>query len=363
MTSHIIPDMFLLVLELCLSDASPVSSPTRMEPLELQRQLFSVGDLFQTDMHALIRNGNGEPRFRLAYLPCRNRCEIPRLILEEAGCCYDMEVIGFQTWKASVKPLAPYGKLPCLVNYDGLNHDLGQEQTITRFLAQRVGLAGRTVLEQAKVDELYSFLFATLRNNGLSHDGEHYSVAALKELASQPAEQSAQEERLRYDAMFRQNSHTRAERGLAALRVFEEHLEASNTGYLVGWCTYADLALLHVLWELAEPDNVPDFATRFDLPQLGAFLERMEERRSREHTFGRLVACLDTAGTPAVQRTPTVEGAIRLCRTRCSRERPSLVLAVLVSASSRPQTTVRTPRRQDLFRNSDSIVCFLREDF
>lgn len=277
-TSHIIPDMFLLVLELCLSDASPVSSPTRMEPLELQRQLFSVGDLFQTDMHALIRNGNGEPRFRLAYLPCRNRCEIPRLILEEAGCCYDMEVIGFQTWKASVKPLAPYGKLPCLVNYDGLNHDLGQEQTITRFLAQRVGLAGRTVLEQAKVDELYSFLFATLRNNGLSHDGEHYSVAALKELASQPAEQSAQEERLRYDAMFRQNSHTRAERGLAALRVFEEHLEASNTGYLVGWCTYADLALLHVLWELAEPDNVPDFATRFDLPQLGAFLERMEER-------------------------------------------------------------------------------------
>ena len=108
--------MFLLVLELCLSDASPVSSPTRMEPLELQRQLFSVGDLFQTDVHALIRNGNGEPRFRLAYLPCRNRCEIPRLILEEAGCCYDMEVIGFQTWKASVKPLAPYGKLPCLVS-------------------------------------------------------------------------------------------------------------------------------------------------------------------------------------------------------------------------------------------------------
>ena len=42
--------------------------------------------------------------------------------------------------------------------------------------------------------------------------------------------------------------------------------------------TYVDLALFHVLLELAEEDNVPDFAERFGLPHLGRFLERMESR-------------------------------------------------------------------------------------
>ena len=36
--------------------------------------------------------------------------------------------------------------------------------------------------------------------------------------------------------------------------------------------------VLRELFELAEPGNVPDFATRFELPRLGAFLEMMSER-------------------------------------------------------------------------------------
>ena len=68
-------------------------------------------------------------------------------------------------------------------------------------------------------------------------------------------------------------------RSLAALRVFDERLAASSSGWLVGeGLTYIDLALFEALLELAEPDNVPDFATRFELPALGAFLERMERR-------------------------------------------------------------------------------------
>lgn len=255
---------------------SSLSKPTRMAPEELNRLLWSKGDLFETDVHAVIRCGQGTPRFHLVYMPCRNRGEIPRLILEEAQCCYDLEVVGFQVWKEAVKPTVPFGKLPCLRNYDGLRHDLGQEQAITRFLAQRVGLAGSSVLEQAKVDELYSFCMNTLRNSGVSHDGEHYSVAALKELAQQPDNISPP---LPYERMFRQNTHSRAERSLAALRVFEQQLEASGTGFLVGHApTYADLALFHVLWELAEPDSLPDFSALFGLPRLGEFYERIAQR-------------------------------------------------------------------------------------
>ena len=70
-----------------------------------------------------------------------------------------------------------------------------------------------------------------------------------------------------------------AVRSLAALRVFEERLEGSASGWLVGdELTYVDLALFEILLELAEPDNLPDFATAFGLPQLGAFLERVRCR-------------------------------------------------------------------------------------
>ena len=256
-------------------------TPVRMEPEEVQRAIWSKVELFSTDLHAVMRNGDGAPRFRLAYMPCRNRGEIPRLILEEARCPYELEVIGFQVWKQHMKPHVPYGKLPCLYDFDGLGNALGQEQAITRFLAQRVGLAGHGAAEQAKVDELYSFFFCTLRNNGLSHDGDHYSTAALKALAEtrEVGGSPRPAERLEYETIFRQNELPRAERSLAALGVFEAQLRVSGTGFLVGRSpTYADLALFHVLWELAEPDKVPDFAARFDLPELGAFLQRMEER-------------------------------------------------------------------------------------
>ena len=33
--------------------------------------------------------------------------------------------------------------------------------------------------------------------------------------------------------------------------------------------TYADFGLFYTLYELAEDDNVPDFAVQFDLPALG----------------------------------------------------------------------------------------------
>lgn len=250
-----------------------------MQPEELSRALWTTGDLFETDVHAIIRCGFGAPRFRLAYMPCRNRGEIPRLILEEAECAYELEVIGFKCWSEKMKALTPHGKLPCLWNFDGVGNHLSQETTITRFLAQRVGLAGRTIIEQAAVDELYTLLMCTLRNNGVSHSGEHYSVAALKALADDPTA-LAREPRMRYSEMFRQNSHSCAARSLAALGVFEEKLGESGTRFLVGTHspTYADLALFHVLWDLAEPDNVPDFAQCFDLPRLGEFLTAMASR-------------------------------------------------------------------------------------
>ena len=90
--------------------------------------------------------------------------------------------------------------------------------------------------------------------------------------------------------------------------MFEDKLERTGTGFIVGdKASYADFGLMYVgdrakrasrsptrgvcdrfltlfvnnrycLFELAEEDVVPDFASRFDLPLLGDFLHRMTGR-------------------------------------------------------------------------------------
>jgi glutathione S-transferase len=247
-----------------------------MDAAEAAQTIWKTDYLFETDVHALVRCGkDGDqepPRFRLAYLPARNRGEILRLMLEESGCSYDLELIGFRNWENGVKATTPHGKCPVLRNYDGKGNDLGQEGAITRFLAKELGLAGRNPLEEAQVDSIYSFWFSTMRNNGVSHDGEHYSVAALRD--ADPTS-----ERPRYQEVFRQNTLSRAERSLMALGYFEGLLETSGSGFLIsGDLTYVDLGLFYILFELAEEDNVPDFAEKFHLPRLGAFLESMQNR-------------------------------------------------------------------------------------
>ena len=207
-------------------------------------------------------------------MPCRNRGEIIRLMLEEARCSYELEVVGFRAWARDVKASTPDGKLPCLRNYDGRGTDLCQEGAITRFLADKLGLAGSDAAERAAVDAMYCFWFSTLRNNGVSHDGEHYSVAALKEADEGLTAASVPP----YEAVFRLDPLSRAERSLVALKRFEEVLGASKSGYLVGdQITYPDHGLFYILYELAEDDNVPDFAERFALPHCGAF-DRMSAR-------------------------------------------------------------------------------------
>mmetsp|Transcript_16364 Transcript_16364/g.27435 ORF Transcript_16364/g.27435 Transcript_16364/m.27435 type:complete len:338 (-) Transcript_16364:354-1367(-) len=259
-------------------------TPAVMEADEVATTLWTDEYLFETTVHGIIRCGDEKyasdidwkPKFRLAYMPMRNRGEILRLILEESGCNYELEVIGFKPWareKEGIKATTPQGKLPVLRDFDGHGNDLGQEATITRFLAEKLDLAGRTIEERAIVDMLYTFWFSTLRNQGISHDGEHFSIAALRECNVR------QIQLVNYEESFRINNLTRAERSLMALTYFESYLEKTSTGFLVGRSlTYVDLGLFYILFELAEEDNIPDFATRFNLPQLGSFLQHMQER-------------------------------------------------------------------------------------
>mmetsp|Transcript_37429 Transcript_37429/g.42160 ORF Transcript_37429/g.42160 Transcript_37429/m.42160 type:complete len:362 (-) Transcript_37429:169-1254(-) len=279
-----------------------------MDALTVAQKIWNDSYLFETDIHAIIRCGRSDdghsidnnddddeisnnnnssplPRFNLAYMPMRNRGEIIRLMLEESGCTYDLEIIGFKNWAGSaeeeennienggdsIKATTPQGKCPVLRNYDGTN-DLGQEGAITRFLAKELNLCGRNHVEEAESDSLYCFWFSTMRNNGISHDGDHFSIASLRE--AEPTN-----DRPRYQDVFRLNSLSKAERSLMALGYFEEQLIKSGSGFLMKCgLTYVDFGLFYILFELSEEDNVPDFALKFNLPKLGLFLESIQNR-------------------------------------------------------------------------------------
>jgi glutathione S-transferase len=287
-----------------------------MDAITVAHKIWKDSYLFETDIHAIIRCGgnNNEaeeddkeddnkqssspslslplplplplPQFHLAYMPMRNRGEIIRLMLEESGCSYDLEIIGFKNWAEAVvveeeeesntcggvKATTPQGKCPVLRNYDGKNNDLGQEGAITRYLAKELNLSGMNSIEEAEVDSLYCFWFSTMRNNGISHDGEHFSIASLRD--AEPTN-----DRPRYQDIFRLNTLSKAERSLMALGYFEQQLDKSKSGYLLSsGLTYIDFGLFYILFELAEEDNVPDFALKFNLPKLGLFLESIQNR-------------------------------------------------------------------------------------
>lgn len=239
-----------------------------------------ASDAFSAPTISLVDCNPKEARYRLAYLPIRNRGEVIRLCLEESGVPYELEIIGYEAWEV-VKSGTQQGKLPILRNYDGKGTDLFQEQAITRYLAAELGFAGSNKVERAKVDMLYSLWFATMRNNGLSHDGEHYSVASLKHAAENGKLKDVKKgspARPKYGDVFRVNSLGKAERSLMILDYFEEVLKSSKSGFLVGNLTYVDFALFYCLFELAEEDNCPQWAEYYRLPNLKRFLERMESR-------------------------------------------------------------------------------------
>jgi glutathione S-transferase len=91
---------------------------------------------------------------KLTYFDVRGRVEPARLMLELTKTPYEFEAIALADWtETKVKMLekTPLGQMPVL---EEGTFTLCQSGAINRYLARKLGLAGDTIEEQARVDEV-----------------------------------------------------------------------------------------------------------------------------------------------------------------------------------------------------------------
>jgi glutathione S-transferase len=88
------------------------------------------------------------PQYKLTYFNGRGRGELIRLVFAQAGVEYEDVRVEKDKWPA-LKSSTPFGQLPIL-EFDGKT--FSQSVAISRFLARKFNLAGKTELDQLQAD-------------------------------------------------------------------------------------------------------------------------------------------------------------------------------------------------------------------
>ena len=254
---------------------------SRISAEEMRAHLHDSKDLWSTTLHQTLlcnciegEDDESDCAFHFQYMPMRNRIEVPRMLCEAQKCKYALELVGFVPW-SDVKITTPYGKTPTLKNYDKTKtKDLAHEKPIARYLASKLQFFGRDEDERAKIDEVYEQHWSTLRNNGLTHQGENFDMDLLLAITDREIDETP-----RFQDMRRVNSFSPSQRSLASLRVFDEILLQHQSMYLVGDAlSLCDIALFETAYELFREESADfDIAERFNLKYLERFLAHIED--------------------------------------------------------------------------------------
>ncbi|XP_038648688.1 hematopoietic prostaglandin D synthase-like isoform X2 [Scyliorhinus canicula] len=90
------------------------------------------------------------PNYRLSYFKIRGRAETARYIFAHSGIKYEENMIDIADWP-KLKNSLIFRQIPVL-NVDDII--INQSTAIARYLARETGLAGKSNLEQARVDAI-----------------------------------------------------------------------------------------------------------------------------------------------------------------------------------------------------------------
>merc|ERR1711990_419180 len=89
------------------------------------------------------------PIVKFVYFDAQAKGELARLLLAAGNIDYEDFRFGFADWPGQLKAKTPFGQVPVLY-WDG--EELAQSMAIARFVARKVGLAGKTDLEFCQAD-------------------------------------------------------------------------------------------------------------------------------------------------------------------------------------------------------------------
>merc|ERR1719151_333061 len=84
------------------------------------------------------------PIVKFVYFDAQAKGELTRLLLAAGNIDYEDFRVGFSDWPGDIKATTPFGQMPVLY-WDG--EELAQSMAIARFVARKVGLAGKSDLE------------------------------------------------------------------------------------------------------------------------------------------------------------------------------------------------------------------------
>ncbi|XP_035680360.1 glutathione S-transferase 1-like isoform X2 [Branchiostoma floridae] len=98
------------------------------------------------------------PTYKLTYLEFQGLAEPARLLFAAGGMKYEDVRLKREQW-LELKPRSPTGHLPIL-EVDGTV--IGESRAVWRLIAKEVGMAGKTLLEQARADMIVDSIFGDL---------------------------------------------------------------------------------------------------------------------------------------------------------------------------------------------------------
>jgi glutathione S-transferase len=89
------------------------------------------------------------PMVKFVYFDAEAKGEVTRLLLSAGNIDYEDFCVSFADWPGTHKAATPFGQMPVLY-WDG--EELAQSMAITRFVARKVGMAGKSDMEFCQAD-------------------------------------------------------------------------------------------------------------------------------------------------------------------------------------------------------------------
>merc|ERR1711936_1273959 len=86
---------------------------------------------------------------KFVYFDAQAKGELARLLLAAGNIDYEDFRVGFNDWPGEIKASTPFGQMPVLY-WDG--EEIAQSMAIARFVARKVGMAGRDDMEFVQAD-------------------------------------------------------------------------------------------------------------------------------------------------------------------------------------------------------------------